>query len=132
MTLKIKNAKVCGNGKFKHTPKKKFCNTCTLFSILSGDFSFISMIFFRLYGKGYFQYMNSQFSKYEIQRWVEDVSQEVFISLYVKFLNGTMFKIKHIKAYIRQIIFNKSYDENSRIAKSISLDLLEYEKDSQA
>ena len=111
--------------------KKKFCNTCTLFNILSGDFSFIRMIFFRLYGKGYFHYMYRQFTKYEIQRWVEDVSHEVFISLYIKFLNGTVFKIDHKKAYIRQIIFNKSHDENRRIGNFISLDLPEYEEDTQ-
>lgn len=96
-----------------------------LLKILDGDFRYIRMVFYSLAGKGYFKGFYRRLTKKEIEMWVDDLCQQVFLALFIKQKKGPLSNIRFAEAYVRKIIINKSIDENEYIDRFISLDQLD-------
>lgn len=113
-----------GNGNISASEKKNNSGELLLANILLGDFRVVKRIFYWMYGKGYFKNMKNKLNKYEIQLWVDDLTQEVSIALNKKFMEGT--EIVNLQAYIRKIILYQSLDEDKRIGRAEPIDNYEY------
>jgi len=67
----------------------------------------------------------------EKELWVQDLSQIVALVILQKTISGSLDDIRYPKAYVKGIIFKKSFDENNRLSKYISIDSLQEEGDNE-
>ena len=135
MTLKIKNAKVCGNGKFKHSPKKyskknqkkgkgkkqRLCGACIIINILTGDTNIIKGYFYKMLSNRKFKNIK-KLPVQKIEFIADDLCQNVYEALLLKFENGDLQKVKYFKSYIWKITMFKAYDINKYIGKMVEFD----------
>jgi len=93
------------------------CENCPVFQIFSGNNGYILKTFYWIRGKGYFPYIASN----DI---IKDICQEVFLALYVHYKNGRLQSIRYIKAFIREIVYNKASNENRYNSRRVSIETL--------
>ena len=96
--------------------------------LLSGENKIVRTIFRNFLEKGHFQKIRS-LSQKEIMLWEDELCQEVDMTMWKKDIIGQLGKIGYARAYVRGIVWNKSIDENRRLEKHVSMDLVLKEKD---
>jgi hypothetical protein len=104
--------------------KKDLCGACIIILLLSGNKDIIRWYFFKMHYKhGYFQNLFIYFAG-DMQMLIDDLFQEVFITLYIKYSNDTLYTINNPKSYIWGIIKNKAIDENKKIERERAITFL--------
>jgi DNA-directed RNA polymerase specialized sigma24 family protein len=96
--------------------------------LLSGDNKIVRTIFRNFLEKGHFQKIRS-LSQKEIMLWEDELCQEVDMTMWKKDILGQLGKIGYARAYVKGIVRNKCIDENRRLEKHVSMDLILEEKD---
>ena len=100
-----------------------------LFSeILLDQNNYIKNCFYYLLKKGYFPNLASV-DHIGINLWIQDLCQIVKMAIWKLIRKGIYVDKLKQKKYARQIIYRKSYDEDKRLEKNLSIDNLFEEDD---
>ena len=99
----------------------KCANNDIFFSILSGDKETVRSIFFFMVKRGWFKNVISHYGP-DIELFLDDLYQEVFIALFRKKLDGSLGSIKKHEKFVFCTIKYQSISENKYVDRLYRLD----------
>jgi RNA polymerase sigma factor (sigma-70 family) len=112
--------------KTKKKGKKRLpCGACMLVNILAGDLSIVRVYMnVMMFKRGWFKNI-SRLDGRKSSRVLEDVSQEAYMAIFTKYVQGSLSEIRHFKSYLWAIVRNICIREEILLKRSISMNLIQ-------
>ena len=97
-------------------PEHRRSDFDNVFCILAGDTTVVRRFFFRMVGKGFFKKLMAHYGS-EIEFFLEDLCEEVFLVLFRKHRDGSLGSIRNPNGFLFKVIEYKSRKENKYVAR---------------